>query len=284
MRYFLLSPTLILFSLLNTGCEVGPEVQPFEEGFIETEGQQKTKQDSIIGSDSLKILVDASHGGGTWWYPQSPLTGFEPNEHHQGKPFADLLRDKGFVVDELPRKTRISNEMMTGYQYVIRTSGFDSYCQDELIVYKDLLDRGTTLLLLTDHKRFDRVDELAEYLGLYFEGWLGGTIERFFPHPITEGVSELDYRVGSFLRRVSPGVEIDTLALLGINPVIGILKHPKSKIFFMGDVNAIETLSQPFTDNLIDWMLTEGHSGEPKIDPLVYDQQVFEATVACLDN
>jgi hypothetical protein len=37
-------------------------------------------------------------------------------------------------------------------------------------------------------------------------------------------------------------------------PVIGILNYPKSRVFFIGDMNGIEIQGQPFIDNLIQWM------------------------------
>jgi hypothetical protein len=37
-------------------------------------------------------------------------------------------------------------------------------------------------------------------------------------------------------------------------PVMGTLKWEKSKIFFIGDMNGLEVMPQPFIDNLIEWM------------------------------
>jgi hypothetical protein len=36
--------------------------------------------------------------------------------------------------------------------------------------------------------------------------------------------------------------------------VMGIIKHPTAKIFFIGDINGLEQTPQPLTDGLIAWL------------------------------
>lgn len=219
-----------------------------------------------------KILIDASHGGGTWWYPQYDATGFDQDKPHQGKAFADHLRSKGFIVDELPRGTQLTEKLFYGYYIVIRTSGFSIYTEDELDVYKNVMSRGMNLAFFTDHKKNDRTDEFADFLGLKFEGVAIGKISKFSDHKITKNMTPFDYVAGSVLTNE---VDIDAKILgwlgesdfvdLNFNnikdsneptamPVMGILNHPTSNIFFIGDMNAFQIRPQPFVDNLIDWM------------------------------
>jgi hypothetical protein len=222
---------------------------------------------------SKRIVIDASHDGGVWWYPQSELTGFNPEKEHQGKVFADLLRDKGFKVDELGRSEKLKEEHFMGYYIVIRVNGFQTYTQDELEVYNKLIKRGMNLVFFTDHKKYDPADELGTVLGLEFRGMASGRVTKFTNHTITKNLTSLDYIAGSVLVNFDQNPDIQILGWLGekdfadlnLNgikdtgepsapPVMGILNYPKSKIFFIGDANGLQVMPQPFINNLIDWM------------------------------
>jgi hypothetical protein len=220
-----------------------------------------------------KILVDASHDGGVWWYPQSPLSGFDQDKWHQGQAFAEHLRAKGFTVDELGRGEELTEKMFFGYYIIIRANGFERYTEKELKVYSNLIKRGTNLVFFTDHKKYDQVDELGDLIGLKFVGMANGKISRLVPHMITENISSIDYIAGSALINVDINPDIEVLGALGeedyvdLNfngikddnepsglPVMGILHYPKSNIFFIGDLNGLQVMPQPFIDNLISWM------------------------------
>jgi hypothetical protein len=233
----------------------------------------KAEWDVLAIPLSKRIIIDASHDGGVWWFPQSELTGFHAENNHQGKVFADLLREKGFKVDELGRDGELKEEHFFGYYIVIRVNGFQQYTEDELDVYAKLAKRGMNLVFFTDHKRYDPEDELGDLLGLKFEGIARGVVSRFTQHIITENISALDYIAGSVLTNADQNPDIEILGWLGENdyadlnfngikdtdepvapPVMGILKYPKSKIFFIGDANGLEVMPQPFINNLIKWM------------------------------
>ena len=222
---------------------------------------------------SKRIVIDASHDGGVWWFPQSELTGFNSDKHHQGKVFADLLRHKGFKVDELGRGEELKEEHFMGYFIVIRVNGFQAYTENELEVYAKLVKRGMNLVFFTDHKRYDPKDELGDLLGLEFKGTAGGKVSKFTSHIITENLTSLDYIAGSVLINADQNPDIQILGWLGENdyadmnlngikdegepvapPVMGILNYPKSKIFFIGDANGLQIMPQPFINNLITWM------------------------------
>jgi len=222
---------------------------------------------------SKRIVIDASHDGGVWWFPQSEQTGFNQTKDHQGKVFADMLRDKGFKVDELGRSEKLKEEHFMGYYIIIRVNGFQTYTQDELDVYNKLIKRGMNLVFFTDHKKYDPADELGTVLGLEFRGMAGGKVSKFTNHTITENLTGLDYIAGSVLINADQNPDIQILGWLRENdyadlnfngikdndepsapPVMGILKYPKSKIFFIGDANGLQVMPQPFIDNLINWM------------------------------
>lgn len=221
----------------------------------------------------VKILIDASHDGGVWWFPQGAGMLFDQDKPHQGKIMADLLRKKGFEVDELGRGTELTEKMFFGYYIVIRAGGFETYTTKELNVYTNLIKRGMNLAFFTDHKKYDVKDELGDFLGLKFKGIAYGNVTRIESHMITTGFQPFFYNAGSVLTDYEENKNIQILGWLGDSdfadmnwngvrdtnepyapPVMGILKYPKSKIFFIGDMNALELRPQPFIDNLCTWM------------------------------
>ena len=226
-----------------------------------------------------KIVIDASHDGGVWWFPQSNATGYDASKPHQGQAFANLLRAKGYEVTELGRDKELTEEMFFGNFIVIRVAGFEPYTSNEIAVYKDLIDRGMNLAFFTDHKKNDRVDELGDFLGLKFNGVANGVMNKLSSHEITANMNSLDYIAGSVITNADGNPNIQLLGWLrpqdyadlnfnGIQdageptapPVMGILNYPKSKVFFIGDTNGLEVQPQPFIDNLIKWM------GECRLD------------------
>jgi len=222
---------------------------------------------------NCKILIDASHDGGGWWFPQYEGTGFNPNAWHQGQPFANILRSKGFEVTELGRGFELTEEMFFGHYIVIRVGGFQAYTTKELEVYSNLLKRGMNLVFFTDHKKYDPVDELGDHLGIQFKGIAYGSIKTFAEHGITANLSSIDYIAGAVITNAAQNPNMQLLGWLGDqeyadfnfngvrdsnepvgSPVMGVLKYPNSRIFFIGDMNGIEIQPQPFIDNLIQWM------------------------------
>ena len=203
---------------------------------------------------SKSILVDASKDGGVWWFPQSPVTGFSATNHHQGTALADYFRSLGYQVDELPRGAIITSELLDKYSKVIRPSAFFSYSTEEIKAYTSFLSRSSSLLLVSDHLTNTVNDALSASLGLVFEGAYWGPITSFQPHAITSGVTSLDYNAGSVLRSWDPS----KITVLGYQTTgvaaMGIVNHPSSKIFFMGDLNGIEQVPQPFMSNLNNWL------------------------------
>jgi hypothetical protein len=242
---------------------------------LKDSNNRSTKWQASAVTLCCKILIDASHDGGVWWYPQSLVTGFNSDKWHQGQSFANLLREKGFEVDELGRGAELTEEMFFGCYIVIRANGFQAYTSKELKVYTRLIDRGMNMVFFTDHKKNDPVDELGDHLGLKFEGIANGIVTTFTPHVITKNISSIDYIAGSVLTSSSKNPDIKVLGWLrdddyadlnfnGVKddnepsapPVMGILNYPKSHIFFIGDMNGLEVMPQPFIDNLIQWMGT----------------------------
>lgn len=205
------------------------------------------------GSPSTQnlVLVDASHDGGVWWYPQ--VAPFDPAAPHQGLALASYLRLQGYQVDELGRGSAISPNLLRGYSVVIRAGSFGGYDAAEVATYRQLVSCRRTLLLLGEYLRPGQTDAVAEALGIPFTGWLNGAVTVFAPHPITTGVTSLHYIAGATLASSWPA-DIQVLGRLGGGePVMGLLERGQARIFFIGDTNGIELVPQPLVDNLIAW-------------------------------
>jgi hypothetical protein len=124
--------------------------------------------------------------------------------------------------------------------------------------------------LLSEFHRPGEIDSLARTFGLDFRGISRGEnlVTRLTAHPITSGLSQVEYGVGSGLFEVPPSATIlgylseSTFIDLNDNgkqdpgepsgaPVMGIMRCGKGQIFFIGDTNTIELVPQPLVDNLL---------------------------------
>ena len=200
------------------------------------------------------ILVDASKDGGVWWSPQSQ-TGVDPNNHHQGKALADYLRNLGYRVDELAPRTIITSALLDRYACVIRANAFFNYTTSELDAYTNFLSRNTVLLLLSDHLQNTVNDRLSQQLGLNFEGSYWGPVTSFEAHAITNNTSSFAFLAGSVIKTWDAN-RIKVLGTLNNGyGTMGIVNSPNARIFFIGDTNGIEQVPQPFTKNLVKWLL-----------------------------
>ena len=208
-----------------------------------------------VNQQSLRILVDASHDGGVWWAPQAGI--YDPTLQHQGKKLADLLRQYGFTVDELPSYTLITDSILRNYDKVIRAGKYGSYQPGEIVAYRNLLQRGASMFLISEFLGSGETDELAESIGIKFKGTHVGNVNLFGNSTITAGATPFFFNAGSIVDNVSTNPNIQVLGWLSNNnqlPVMGTLNHPSSKILFLGEINGIETTPQPLTDNIIKWL------------------------------
>jgi hypothetical protein len=198
-----------------------------------------------------RILIDATHDGGVWWFPQAGP--FDPDPAHQGQALAEYLRSVGYTVDELGRDTTVTAALLDQYSMVIRAGEWGTPAAGELESYRHYLEREVTLVLLSDHRSTDPTDELAEVLGVSFTGMVHGTIAAVEEHPITTDMGSVPYLVGAEAIAADPST-VTMLGQLGDGTaVMGIITSPSAKIFFMGDTNTLELVPQPLVDNLLAW-------------------------------
>lgn len=228
---------LILLATIASSCYDGDQIDRQQQQF------------------SNKILVDASHDGGVWWSPQTG--NYSPGLPHQGKALADHLRSAGFEVTELPSNTLITDSILSRYDKVIRAGNFGNYLQQELDAYDRFINRNTALFLISEHQLNWPVDQLGDRLGINFTGTHYGNIDTYISHPVTNGALPFYFNAGAIVSNVSSNPRIEVLGFLSGNnnhPVMGILNGYRSKILFLGEINGIETVPQPLTNNIIKWL------------------------------
>lgn len=239
------SGTLALVLVGVSGCGTLPTESDEEGDFAISEPHCPG-----LSSDA-KVLVDASHDGGVWWFPQSSPS-FNEAEPHQGKRLADHLRARGFQVDELARGVVVTDSILRQYRTVIRAGAFGSYGSGELDAYQSYLSCDATLVLLGEFLRDGWQDPLAEMMGLSFGGLYTGVVVDFEVHDITAGIGLLPYIGGSALQSYDES-KVTVLGSLQGLPVMGTLDGNPARVFFMGDTNSLLTVPQPLVDNLIAW-------------------------------
>jgi hypothetical protein len=200
------------------------------------------------------ILIDASHDGGVWWFPQTELTGFSPNVNHQGTLMAGYLRQLGYCVDEIPRGLEVASELLQQYDLVVRFGEFGNYTENELAAYDSYLASSKPLLLVSEHRENDAHDELAEHLGLIFSGAVTDIVKDFTPHAITNDVTEISYNGGAVVLAEDLNESIQVLGSISAGAAMGVLTNQTSKVFFIGDSNDLLVVHQPFVENLFNWL------------------------------
>jgi hypothetical protein len=135
----------------------------------------------------LRVLVDASRDGGTWWAPQGPYA-FDPQKHHQGKAMADAMRKKGWEVTELIQGELITLDKLRDFDVVIRPPAFLPYTEDEAVAYRESVARGIRLLVCPGR------DRVTKIFGLRFENDKHlGSVQKWLRHPLTANISCCDF-------------------------------------------------------------------------------------------
>jgi hypothetical protein len=214
-------------------------------------------QDGVLVSQSITseqpqpcktVLIDATHDGGVWWGPQS-LT-FDVSAPHQGLAFEDLLIKKGYLVQVLPRGWAVTLEKLRSFQIIIRANVFEPYSQNEVAAYKQVLQEGKVLILLSDHQTHVHSDGVADMMGVRFTGTITGQISKQ-DHPLFDGLQTVEYMAGSAVNSVT--TPITPIAWVGSSPVVATSRFGNSSVLLMGDTNTLE-VSSPFANSVVTWM------------------------------
>jgi len=205
------------------------------------------------------VLVDPTHDGGVWWFPQTATAGgFHPDSAHQGRALAMYLRSLGYTVTELARGATLPADSLMTYATVIRAGYYydaahPGYSDADRAAYAAYTACDRTLVILAEYLKDGRKDDLAEDYGLQLAGIESGSVTTFESHTLTAGVGPFSYIAGSTLTDSNPASVQVLGRLANGKAVMGLVTMPDSRVFFMGDMNGIQLMPQPLVDNLIAW-------------------------------
>jgi hypothetical protein len=136
--------------------------------------------------------------------------------------------------------------------YYADANNYPGYEAQDLNVYSAYTGCDRTLVILAEFLRPGQTDALADRLGIPLTGSSTGDVTDFAPHELTDGVTTIRYMAGSFLAAESnPAIQV--LGRVDGKGVMGLLTNRTAKIMFIGDVNGIEQVPQPFVQNLVRW-------------------------------
>jgi hypothetical protein len=197
-----------------------------------------------------RVLIDASKDGGLWWFPQGKT--FDAGKEHQGKALADLMRDEGWEVTELPRGESITFETLQGFDVVIRPPAFFAYTENEAIAYRQSVAAGTRLILVGGS---DRHDAVAAAFGLRFgEGSQFTSVQLWIPHPLTENIECCDLPWTAIITAPKEAVLLAWLGNGEANslPALGYLAHGQGYVTFLGHPLISPHAARSFSGALLD--------------------------------
>ena len=197
----------------------------------------------------VRVLIDASVDGGAWWAA--------PTGQHQGKALADYLRSQGMTVTELTPGNMPTCDQLSSAELVIVLDGAARRLPTVISQYVGYVSNGGRLILLNElHGPFsmDDHDSVSLAFGLDFNSSVSGTITSFAAHPITSGVTSLNYVAGSLVTRAPTGATM--LGFHSAQPVMGVMPFGYGRVFFIGETNGLQQVPQPLTSNLVAFMLS----------------------------
>ncbi len=199
--------------------------------------------------EPYRILIDASKDGGLWWFPQAGH--FDAEQPHQGKIFADSLRQDGAEVVELGRGETITTDRLRGFDLVIRVPAFFTYSPSEANAYRYIVAGGTRLLIIGGAT--PNPDRVAEAFGLKFEKRAHfSSLKRWVPHPFFPAFGEDSESAWSGV----VGVPNEAVVLGWINnsketPVQGYLPYGQGYVVFTGRAITLGRNGPSFSKALI---------------------------------
>lgn len=196
----------------------------------------------------LRVVIDASHDGGAWWFPQGPE--FDPIRPHQGSALAEYLKRRDWEVVEVPRGTKIANQFRSA-SIVIRMNLFGGYENSEVAAYQRFVKNGGRLLLVEGYVRDVEADNdsVARQFGVRFEGIVS---EPTMPgDTFMRGVGAVMFQIGSIVVRYPKSTQ--PLSYLNNDRlVMGTFRYGRGRVIFLSSVAPLLHISQSFTGRLFD--------------------------------
>lgn len=229
----------------------------------------------------FRVLIDASKDGGLWWFPQGEGAVFDPQQPHQGKPLADLLRREKWEVVELPRGEVITAEKLRDFDLIIKPPAYFSYTADEAMAYLNSVVAGTRVLLLGGGTAANN-DAITQMFGLRFEPRSRfGSLKQWMSHPLTADMECCDVAWTAISEAPNNAVLLAWFNRGEVNPrpVLGYLPYGKGYVVFMGQGLIPIPAGRSFPLSLIKALARHSIDEIKHVPqgPLVFAEETFEA-------
>ncbi|MEY4484206.1 MAG: hypothetical protein RL693_1658, partial [Verrucomicrobiota bacterium] len=206
---------------------------------------------SLSAQDTkIKIVVDASRDGGTWWFPQEKKI-FDPGKPHKGKFFADYLRKVSQEMIEIAPGETVVDQFKEA-TLVVRFNAYGPpYREEEVTAYKDYVMKGGSVLLVYGAPLKGSADAVADELGVKF-GQAAQTpfIKKWANHPITTGLKDVPFMTGSVISGF-PESATQLATMANGQSIFGMAPVGKGKIIYLGSFAPLIGMSQPFTERVV---------------------------------
>lgn len=210
---------------------------------------------SLLAQDAkIKIVVDASRDGGTWWFPQEKK-GFDPSKPHKGKFLADYLRTRCQEMLEIAPGEVVVDQFKDA-SLVVRFNSYGArYWPEEVAAYKDYVVKGGRVLLVYGAPLKGSTDAVADELGIRFgQGAQTPYIKKWAVHPITTGLKDVPFMTGSVISGF-PESSMQLATMANGQSIFGMANVGKGKVIYLGTFAPLIGLSQPFTQRVVDELL-----------------------------
>ncbi len=204
----------------------------------------------------VKIVVDASKDGGTWWFPQQKKP-YDTDKPHKGKFLGDFLRTLTPDVVEIATGEVITDQLKDA-TVVVRFNAYGpNYRQEESLAYKNYVDKGGSVLLVHGAPGKGSPDTVADQLGIRF-GQAAQTpfIKKWATHPITAGLKDVPFQSGSVISGF-PESAVQLGMMINGQAIFGMAKVGKGKIIYIGSFAALLGVSQPLTDRIFGELMSK---------------------------
>ncbi|MFX0208315.1 MAG: hypothetical protein ACFFDT_20190 [Candidatus Hodarchaeota archaeon] len=206
----------------------------------------------LVFSDvSSRILFDDSHDG-----DGDELSGLYQTMNA-------TMYEKGFMVGEFESGT-INPTLLADYGILIILDIEIALSSFEITTIQDFVDNGNALLYLNEVAAFCYYQSLGDTLSIYGIGYNGlidydADASNFTTHPITQGVSIIDYAYGDTLEVLSPAVTIIMDDTASNNPLMAVYKDT-GRVVAIGDSNLWDDTfignhnNSLLLNNTLDWL------------------------------
>lgn len=212
---------------------------------------------SLSAQDTkIKIVVDASRDGGTWWFPQEKKE-FNPSKPHKGKFLADYLRTRCQEMLEIAPGEIVVDQFKEASLVVRFNSYGPPYQAEEVAAYKNYVEKGGKLLLVYGAPLKGSTDAVADELGIKF-GQAAQTpfIKKWANTPLTTGLKDVPFMTGSVISGF-PASATQLATMANGQSIFGMATVGTGKIIYLGSFAPLLGVSQPFTERVISELLAK---------------------------